>query len=253
MASKKVCPNCQALVDEDAAFCDKCGTDVRSVVPQEIRQCPQCGAVLDQDAVFCASCGAKVVAATVAATAGETAAAHPATASAETVATPEAANAEVAAAGPEAEAVAETVAASAAGTAVANADVGGTFSHIVNNYLSFDGRLNRWPYFYRGFVYFFFTMLMLGACAFLIGIFHSNDNIVAFLIMLLVLLCVVFGLLSIVCGLSLAARRCHDMNHSAAMLLLLIVPIVDFLFMLFLLFVPGTAGPNQYGPDPTQQ
>jgi uncharacterized membrane protein YhaH (DUF805 family) len=44
------------------------------------------------------------------------------------------------------------------------------------------------------------------------------------------------------------ARRLHDINLSGWLSLLLIVPGMQ----LFLLFMPGTKGPNKYGSSPTQ-
>ena len=60
MALQKICPHCQKVVDEDALFCDKCGTDLRNLAPSEVKQCLQCGAALEEGVAFCAACGAKV-------------------------------------------------------------------------------------------------------------------------------------------------------------------------------------------------
>ena len=48
----------------------------------------------------------------------------------------------------------------------------------------------------------------------------------------------------------LAVRRMHDYNYCAWWLLLSLVPIVNFIWGLVLLFVPGTKGPNRYGKQP---
>lgn len=45
-------------------------------------------------------------------------------------------------------------------------------------------------------------------------------------------------------------KRLHDVDKSGWLFLLLLVPIVNFFFGLYLLFADGTVGPNQYGPDP---
>jgi uncharacterized membrane protein YhaH (DUF805 family) len=54
------------------------------------------------------------------------------------------------------------------------------------------------------------------------------------------------GILSIFPG----TRRLHDINASGWYLLLSLVPLVNFILGLTLLFKKGTEGPNQYGPDP---
>ncbi len=48
----------------------------------------------------------------------------------------------------------------------------------------------------------------------------------------------------------LAAKRCHDLALSGAMTLLLLVPIVGLFWLIGLGVVPGTAGPNRFGPPP---
>lgn len=45
-------------------------------------------------------------------------------------------------------------------------------------------------------------------------------------------------------------KRFHDLDKSGWMILTLLIPIVDFVFSIYLLFVDGTIGPNRYGEDP---
>jgi uncharacterized membrane protein YhaH (DUF805 family) len=49
----------------------------------------------------------------------------------------------------------------------------------------------------------------------------------------------------------MAKRRLNDLNQSGWLSLLLIVPLVNFFFGLFMLIAPGTRGSNNYGPAPT--
>ncbi len=49
-------------------------------------------------------------------------------------------------------------------------------------------------------------------------------------------------------GFIMAIRRVHDMGHSGWLSLLILVPIAN----LWLLFAPGTAGANEYGPAPVK-
>lgn len=53
-------------------------------------------------------------------------------------------------------------------------------------------------------------------------------------------------------SLALHIRRLHDIDHSAWWALLNFVPFGSLLLFYFHL-LPGTRGPNRFGPDPTQQ
>lgn len=46
------------------------------------------------------------------------------------------------------------------------------------------------------------------------------------------------------------AQRLHDLNWSAWMLLLHLVPLANLILALMMLLAPGTPGPNKYGPPP---
>jgi uncharacterized membrane protein YhaH (DUF805 family) len=50
-----------------------------------------------------------------------------------------------------------------------------------------------------------------------------------------------------------AAKRCHDIGLPATFTLLLIVPFFGPFWLLALALIPGTGGPNAYGPTPTFQ
>jgi len=79
---------------------------------------------------------------------------------------------------------------------------------------------------------------------------------------ILVLLAVnVSPTLGITCGATLAiayvfislrigAQRLHDLNWSAWMLLLHLVPMANLVLSVMMLLMPGTEGPNKYGPPP---
>lgn len=67
--------------------------------------------------------------------------------------------------------------------------------------------------------------------------------------------------LGITCGATLAiaytfislrigAQRLHDLNWSAWMLLLHLVPMANLVLAVMMLLMPGTEGPNKYGPPP---
>ena len=54
----------------------------------------------------------------------------------------------------------------------------------------------------------------------------------------------------IVFGTGLAVRRLHDLDKTGWLALLMIVPLVNFFFFLYLLFAAGTIGENSYGKQP---
>lgn len=46
------------------------------------------------------------------------------------------------------------------------------------------------------------------------------------------------------------AQRCRDFGWTGWAVLLMLIPYLGFLFMLALLFIPGTRGDNRFGRDP---
>jgi uncharacterized membrane protein YhaH (DUF805 family) len=56
--------------------------------------------------------------------------------------------------------------------------------------------------------------------------------------------------LGAVCVLATSIRRLHDANYSGIWLLLGFVPLIGTLILLVLMLLPGTPGPNRYGPNP---
>ena len=59
------CPNCDADLDGDQAFCVSCGARIQSAEPEpepepKARFCTECGARIEGDSRFCTECGATV-------------------------------------------------------------------------------------------------------------------------------------------------------------------------------------------------
>ncbi|MBR2519581.1 MAG: DUF805 domain-containing protein [Selenomonadaceae bacterium] len=50
----------------------------------------------------------------------------------------------------------------------------------------------------------------------------------------------------------LMIRRLHDLNKTGWLALLVLVPVVNVFFALYLLFAPGSVGANDYGADPLE-
>lgn len=75
-------------------------------------------------------------------------------------------------------------------------------------------------------------------------------SIILFFICLLLLL--IFNLAIIIPSISLTCRRLHDLNVSGWLQLIAYIPIISVIGFWVLLvmeyFIPGTEGPNNYGP-----
>ncbi len=66
---------------------------------------------------------------------------------------------------------------------------------------------------------------------------------------------VLFALMCLACAVPhymLIIRRLHDLNKTGWLCLLITIPGVNVFFSLYLLFVPGTIGANDYGADPIE-
>lgn len=60
----------------------------------------------------------------------------------------------------------------------------------------------------------------------------------------------VFYIATIVFSVMFAKRRLNDLNRSGWWFLLFLVPIVNLLLAIYLIFFPGTQGSNNFGPAP---
>ena len=60
----------------------------------------------------------------------------------------------------------------------------------------------------------------------------------------------IFYLATIVVSVMFAKRRLNDLNRSGWWFLLFIIPIVNLLLAIYLVFCPGTDGSNSFGPAP---
>jgi uncharacterized membrane protein YhaH (DUF805 family) len=60
----------------------------------------------------------------------------------------------------------------------------------------------------------------------------------------------IFSLAVLLPSICVAGRRLHDRDMSAWWLLIGLVPLIGFLVLLYFYVMPGTPGPNRFGPDP---
>ncbi len=121
----------------------------------------------------------------------------------------------------------------------------------ITNRFRIDGRRNRWSFFMGCLA---ITILSVIASLVIIltwGIVEAAAPQHAWGIG--VFFEIVMGLMGLYFGLwflSFAAQRCHDLNWSAGYALLCLVPGVNVVLFLLLLFKVGTKGENAFGPDP---
>ncbi len=110
-------------------------------------------------------------------------------------------------------------------------------------YFTYHGRLNRKPYILWGLA----LSITMSIVSSLMEFMTNSHSTVLHLLALLLLLVLLVGC---VASTMLVIRRWHDLGKSGWFTLILIIPLVNFLVMLYLWFVRGTVGPNAYGEDP---
>ena len=106
---------------------------------------------------------------------------------------------------------------------------------VLKNYTGFSGRARRTEY---------WMFALLNAVVFFV-LFMLSLAVHA-----LLFLYVLYALAVLVPGLAVGFRRLHDTGRSAVWILLALVPFVGGIVLLVFTCLPGTPGPNQYGPDP---
>lgn len=104
-------------------------------------------------------------------------------------------------------------------------------------FFSFSGRIRRKDY--------VIGSLLVGIL-YLIGEESVDRTENVSILSILIVLAIVTGWL----GLSLAARRLHDVGMSGWYCLINFIPFVNLAFGLFLMLRDGTVGENRYGDDP---
>lgn len=111
--------------------------------------------------------------------------------------------------------------------------------------LSASGRLGRVRYIGYSIGIFiligFASVLIMGGLG---AVFGESNEIVAIVGVITMML--VMGFFTII----LAIQRLHDFNSSGWLSIIAIIPYVGSLFVLALMVIPGTLGPNRFGPIP---
>lgn len=108
------------------------------------------------------------------------------------------------------------------------------------NVFALEGRIGRLRYLA-------WSLVLIGAFAGVMAVVAIAANVSEILGAALAI-GAVLGLL--VVSVQIGAQRLHDIGWSAWLLLLNIVPLINSLFWILMLVVPGSAGANRYGPPP---
>ncbi|ASK34276.1 DUF805 domain-containing protein [Alloalcanivorax mobilis] len=110
------------------------------------------------------------------------------------------------------------------------------------------GRLGRVRYVVYAMTISLLVYVAIGVVGALVGMLSSEPGPLIYVVGLLAMVGGVFAtVMSIIYGI----RRLNDINASGWLILLLFVPIANFVIALILFFVPGSKGANKYGVKPT--
>ena len=128
-----------------------------------------------------------------------------------------------------------------------DADLGGSSGETYSpKFLAVNGRIGRLRYLAYSIGISFLLMLIMiplvGTSA-LMGDMSGASS-------LSVILYIALNVVAIVVSVIYARRRLNDLNRSGWWFLLFIVPIVNLLLAIYLIFFPGTDGSNNFGPPP---
>jgi uncharacterized membrane protein YhaH (DUF805 family) len=110
------------------------------------------------------------------------------------------------------------------------------------NYLftSFDGRISRQP--------FWIGSLVLGVASFVVSFVVAaifGQGVFGSLLQFIVALAILYP------SVAIAAKRFHDRDKSGWWILIVLIPFIGLIWYIVELgFLPGTPGPNRFGPDP---
>jgi len=63
----------------------------------------------------------------------------------------------------------------------------------------------------------------------------------------------IYNLAILIPGIAVGVRRLHDIGKSGWMLLVVLIPIIGFIWLIILLATEGVEGENEYGPNPKEE
>ena len=112
---------------------------------------------------------------------------------------------------------------------------------------SFSGRLGRLRYlaYLMGMYLLMIAVMIPMSTLGFNAVEPGNSSVIAMVVM------GILYVIMLVAGFTFAKRRMNDLNRSGWWILAFIVPILNILAAIYVLFFPGTAGDNNFGPAPT--
>lgn len=117
---------------------------------------------------------------------------------------------------------------------------------------SFNGRIGRLRYLaYNTGVNLILTVILIPFIG-MSGFMSSGGDMSAMAGGLSGIVIILFYIATIVITVMYGKRRLNDLNRSGWFVLLFIIPIVNLLLVIYLIFFPGTEGENRYGPMPVE-
>jgi uncharacterized membrane protein YhaH (DUF805 family) len=115
------------------------------------------------------------------------------------------------------------------------------FFQALKKYAVFEGRARRKEYWFFILFYFIF-LLVLALIDGMTGTFDQEAGIGLF--------SAIFVLAMLIPNISVTVRRLHDTDRSGWWWWIALIPLIGVIWLIVLMVLDGTAGQNQYGPDP---
>jgi len=118
----------------------------------------------------------------------------------------------------------------------------------LRKYAQFSGRARRSEYW----LFALFTFAVSVAISILRLIISGPQSLESGSFDALGLVSLAFSLAMFIPSLAVAFRRLHDTDRSAWWILIVLIPLIGAIVLLVFYLLPGTTGPNKFGPDPKQ-
>jgi uncharacterized membrane protein YhaH (DUF805 family) len=114
------------------------------------------------------------------------------------------------------------------------------FMAVIKNYVGFSGRAGRKEYWMFYLIYILIYIALMVLTAIMPDMLQTVFSLVT----------LAFALGLLLPSLAVGVRRLHDTDHSGWWLLIGLVPLAG-LYLLYLLIIEGTSGPNRFGNPAT--
>lgn len=112
---------------------------------------------------------------------------------------------------------------------------------------SFSGRIGRLRYMAYSFGLSFLLLFFITFATTMMGAMGGGESALG---MVSMVIGGVFYIAAIVLSIGFARRRFNDLDKSGWWLLTFLIPLVNLAVSIYLLFFPGSDGPNKFGPAP---